>query len=509
MSGEIVVDPANGQQYVVDSEGNYLPRAAVSGPVQAGLVAAGGALHNLGRGAESIYNRIATRDPAQAAGVEQQLAQEQQQQNEQMAPIKAEYPVSSFLGNVAPSMATLPISGGLPVQAGVGAVTNMMDYNPDQGAVERGVLGAAGAGMGKVGGDMTSNILSRIAEIGKGARDKVLQSQAAQDLVALGGKVTKGQQIGSDVVRQAEIGLARNPASSSQFFDIANHNQVLGNQAAARSIGISPDQLPNGKITEDILSRADDNLSQVFNNIGQNVGKIDMGADFGKKLLGLEQFKKLRLFGDLPQIDQGIVSGKDYQIARQALVEEGQSAADRGQGQLMTRINSLVDDLDNAAGKYIPPDQMQGFTAAREQWRNLKVLQQSNVIRDGDVSASVLANRLGNNYGTTYKQNRVDRVQPETANLFKTIKALSSPDLKPIVGDSGTATGLMANGLLKDLAGAATFDPAAIKNVAKTYGTGALYNSLSPDALDVLLRSGSPLAAGVGSRLGSEAASGL
>ena len=336
-------------------------------------------------------------------------------------------------------------------------------------------------------------MISRIARSGDQAIAQSAARKAAQDVKRLGGYVTKGQEIDSESLRQLEVGLARNPMTRAPFDEGARLNQQIVNGAAAKAIGVDPATLTDGRITMEALAQADDQLSTVFDNVGLSMGQIDMGEDFGKRVLSLEQFRKLRALGDLEGLEKGVLGSNDYQVVRQALVEESQQAAARGQGRLKEKIWEMVDGLDQEAERYIGPDDMENFARAREQWRNLKVLEQSNVLdADGNVRPGLLASRLKSNYGKTFTQGREDRVLPETAALMDTARTFSNPKVRPIVGSSGTGETIESSRILGQMAGAAQGDPGSAKELALEVARGTIYRALPPETLDAFLKSGDP-----------------
>jgi hypothetical protein len=498
----IMVDPETGERYVMGEDGVPIPEGGgVSGALEAALVQAGGGIESLYRGGEGLYNAL-TGTPEEQSVIKQQLQSEAEEQQRVLAPIGAEYPKASFIGRALPGLSTAPLSGGLLTQAMINAGMGAAEYNPDKSPIEQAAWGAAGTVAGYPVGIVASNIVSKIAELGGDVANKV-SSRAAQKVLDVGGQVTKGQRMGSPVVRQVEVGLARNPATSEQFFDINRHNQELVNGRAAEAIGLTPDALPNGRIEPGVLAQASDAIGARINASTKGVGEIDMGKKFGEVNSKLPQFKALKDRGYFSGLDDGIVRGEEYAVLRQALVEESQNAAGKGNHTLQKAIYDDVEALDDAAQAFLTPAQMKEFALGREQWRNLKVLEGVNILKDGNVSASNAASAFARNYDRTFKEGRNDRVNANTAKFFDTIKALSSPDVKPIVGDSGTQTAAASQSLLKDFAGVMQGSPGAARSLAQTYGTNAIYNL--PDAtLDTLLRSGSPLAAGVSGKVGSQ-----
>ena len=511
-------DPATGQEYIETDDGELIeaPQVGVElrplgigtgidlpGPISAALIKAGGGLQGMKEGIFGAMNQVMPGTEMDRMERESFIQQRAREREQMLAPLSAEFPVSSFIGGAGPGASTMVLSGGPLIQGGIGAVQGVMENDPERGALERAITGGAfslgGSSLGILGG----KAISAITENGQQAI-KTARQLAAKRLEDMGGFVTKGEKIGSDVVRQAELALARNPATSRVFLEGAEQNRQLLNRSAAQAIGLNPDVLPGGKITEEALAQADSNLSGVFNAVQDRVGTMDMGEGFGKKVLALDQFRKLRAMGDLQGLEKGIIGPREYSTIRQTLVSESQNAAARGEGALMERVNDLVDQLDDQAQGYLGKEGAADFAKAREQWRNLKVLQMSGVLNAGDVSPKVLANRLGNNYGTTFKQNQWQRLEPETAGLFKTVKALSDPNLRPIAGSSGTSETLMADSLWKSITRAARGDPGAIRDLGTEYGTGTLYNSLSPGALDVLFRESPGLFSRAGATAGRE-----
>lgn len=505
-------DPASQTTLIETEDGQLIPKTDVGGTLQVGSIDTGikipdamnAALINAGarfdRGRMAIQDAFA---PEGNADARQQYAVQQQA----LQSVQAEHPAASFVGGILPALATAPLGGGLVTQMAIGAADRAMDFNPDQGIAERATWGAGGAGFGYGLGAVAGRVLGAVNGIGRDVVSRMLPkragewaaeaegrpiAQAAQDLLDVGGAVSPGQRFGNKTLQGWEVGLSRNPFTRGLFDENAKINTELLNKAALKSIGIADDQAT--RLTPEVLSAADDQLSNVFNQVGQNTGAMDLGEEFGKKLLTLDSFRKLRGLGELQNIDKGVINPGEYMTVRQSLVDAGQRAAANGEGALMQKIlgsenkRGLVDTLDGFATKYLQPEEMGAFNKAREQWRNLSVLQQSGVINaEGNVSAPILQNRISNHWGKTFKQDRIDRVLPETGELFKTLRALNNPAVRPLVGSSGTAEGMIANQSLDDVAsGLVRGDIGALTRLAGRAQAGKLYERVArnnPEAL--------------------------
>ena len=410
----------------VDGEGRYLPETS---PIEAGLVSAGAQLSQYGRGIQALFG-----------GDRAELAEEQRQADALLAPLRESRPVATTLGEISPSLATAPISfgasipAGLAGQAALGATEGLIDIDPEsESQLGRVGLGVAGGVVGDIAGRMAGRVINAIRGYGR----QVRTAPAAQRLQDVGGRATLGQQIDDPTIRGLETSLASDFLTNRPFEEIAEQNQQVVNRAAAEAIGLGGGVQQVG---EEALDTAARSAEAVFNNVQGSIGELDIGEEFAERILTLEQFRKLRGLGGLPRLQQGIVDAGDYTTVRQALAEEMGRASDNSQGQLGNRIRDMIDDLDNLADAQAPPELLPEFARAREQWRVLKLLERTNMVSGGDVNPVSFNKAVRREFGTAATRGRGNQVvNPETRNMIETMAAVTDPDVRPVVGSSGTA----------------------------------------------------------------------
>lgn len=473
------VDPTTGQRYVrVDGEWQPLN---VEGVTDAVWVQAGAQLRQFGRGIQSAFG--ADRD---------QLAMDQRADDARLAPVNAAYPVASFIGEALPSLATAPISGGAGligralVQGGVGAAEGAIELDPysatQTGSVVRNAIGSV---LGEAAGSMAGRVYNAIRGFGR----QVDITPAAERLEAVGGRATQGQRLGDTQVQAAETSAASNVFLRGPFDDIAEQNQRVANEAAARAIGLGGgiDQLG-----PDALDQAARSAESVFNRVEGSIGQLDIGEEFAEEVLSLEQFRKLRGLNRMPRLQQGIIEPGDYITVRQALAEEMGRAYDKGQGQLGNEIRARIDRLDALADAQAPAELLPEFARAREQWRVIRLLERTNMLSGGNVNPVSFDKAIRREFGTAATRGRGNQVvNQETRDMIETFGALTDPDVRPIVGNSGTAERLQITEAFNDLGGTALQLGAAVPLRA------AQESPRATSAISALLYQNAPAAAGL------------
>jgi hypothetical protein len=473
-------DNQTGATYVlIDGEWQYLPDTTAGESI---LVNAGAQLTQLGRGVRDLFG-----------GERADLAEEQRRDDALLAPLREARPVSSIAGQMLPSIATAPITFGaglganLAGQAALGAIEGFLEIDPDEVSQDKRIVqGAIGGVLGDIGGRMAGRVANAIRGYGR----NIDLAPAAKRLEDVGGRSTLGQRIDDPQIRSSEASLASDFITNRPFEEIRDHNAMVMNRAALEAAGAPVGQ---GQVTESALDAAAESAEGVFNQVQGSIGELNIGEDFANQILTLEQFKKLRGLGGLPRLQQGIVDAGDYMTVRQALAEEMGRAYDKGQGQLGGRIRNMVEELDNLADAQAPADLLPEFAKAREQWRVIKLLERTNMVSGGDVNPVSFNKAIRSEFGTAATRGRGNQVvNPETNRMIETAAAVSDPNVRPIVGTSGTAERMAfreavaqpGSALLRGLAAVPL--RAAQNNPRMTGALSALMNQAAPQIAPLL-----------------------
>jgi len=319
------------------------------------------------------------------------------------------------LGRAAPSIVgsfAVPGSGvvGILSQAGL----HMGLEAAREGATPTSIAGqgvlAAG---GTAGGNMAGRVISGIGKKGKQIRQ------------------TLGTKLDSDYLRRIEAGIS----SGGGFDFLLKAGQKALNRAGAESFGATAE-----RITPRVLLAASERIGKEFDRLLPDDKVFDLGATKA----GLDD---MALSGNLKalalQIDAktGTAGGNTLKNLRRALQEK--VSALRGQNDdLANQYDEIADALmEEIQEQVIDPV---AFRVAREQWKNLRLIEGLPGVRrysnltSGQANSAMSRSKTG--YGTSFLRD-TGTVLPTTQNMFNQIRAMDT--LSEIVGDSGTATRLM------------------------------------------------------------------
>jgi hypothetical protein len=450
--GRYVYDETFGERYYQDDAGNLTIAPETTG-FEAALINTGEQLHDFGRGIRGLVA-----DDAEQA----RLNAEGQASNDALANLRQERPIASVIGEALPSLATAPLSASglvanLGLQAGLGAVEGYLDADPGVDQAGRTLMTAAGGVLGEVGGRMAGRVASGIKGLVDdfaGVRAQTV-NPAAAEFERLGGRTLPSQRVNQESaafggMSRAEQGAESSILSPSIFRETAEQNRQLVNQRALDAIGL-PDA---DDLSVATIGDATDRLSDEFSRISSVAAgeqPFNVGTEFADRLAGTRgQIPELIKRGEFKGLDQGMLSGSDWNVARRALAQDAAERAAKGQHELADSIWADVELLDHLMESRVGPDLGADFARAREQYRVLQVLQKPGVIRDGDVSVRTLNNRLNQNtgFGATARQGR-DTVNQETKGLIDLARAASDRSLQ-----RAPSSGTTERQALREFAGA-------------------------------------------------------
>ena len=371
-----------------------------------------------------------------------------------LKPLQEDYPVASFAGQVLPSVPTMAF-GGYPAAIGLGGATGYLDYEPGTNAAYR-------TGMGSVmgfGGQIAGELISRFANGVKMAfsSDDLPTTAASRFIENKGYPVTPGQRFDNESLKQVEAGMQKNFMMSGYFNDVGRQQGNMLALDTAKAIGVGEGLLEayNYKITPEIIDAASDNLEVYFQNLGENIPRVELSPQLSKMLENSPDFKSMQKYGFFKNIKQGAskaddtlglpasnasyITGQEYKQLRQVLAEDAANWAAKGKGSIAGAIFDQVNKLDDAIDQYVPPEFLEEYAKKREQYRVLQILQTQNKLKaDGTINLKSFSNAINREFGKNASRMKTSKMQPETADLFQTLRTLKDPDIMPIVGDSGT-----------------------------------------------------------------------
>ena len=387
--------------------------AKEASPAEAFLVGAGKTLTNAPRGLAGAVSHgmeaIGNITGNQSMVEEQRQARElmrQEQASEQAAlsELEAERPGWTMAGQIAPYM--VAPAARLSSAMGSGATIGAMETGTaaDPGTLALGVGGGAAFGLGGYG---LGKGLNRL--ISGPQPSPAAQEVARRNLQQQGVKFTPAEISGRPVSRRIEASIETLPGGGSGIQRIRESNQALFNRKAAEAIGEQADE-----VSEGVLGRAAESIGDKFETVTAGK-KFQVDVPFVRQINRIEQDftslpgrpKKLpRIISDIKKElaeSGGSLSGERYQRIVSSLGKQARTAQKESPdlAEALVSVKDALDDLVTRSGG-MSPGEKAVFQEARQQWRNLKLLESPGVIREANISPSTLANRL--NRETTFRR---------------------------------------------------------------------------------------------------------
>ncbi len=345
---------------------------------------------------------------------------------------RGERGAAGTFGELAPALATLPISGGLKTAAGVGAaIGGLSDVeNPLVGAG----TGAAFGGLGFKAGEY----LNRIPGVARFGDELSEQMQAAvQRARTIGLRLRPSQR--NPALARSEALLESNIGSRAVFESIDEAQQKTLNRLAAESIGENTDDL-----SLVVLDRARSNISDKFKTALNNNDVLIDGfkqtiQNAGDDILrtpGVSPDTSAVVENAIKQINQApsVIPASRYHAWQSAWRKLSSNAWKKGDSQLGDFYSTLAESIDEAALGSVPARNMELMKEARSQWSNYKALTRLQ---------NTVNKQTGNVNARTYaKEVRRRMAGNEDLAAITDIAAL------PRFQNSGTADRLLSNQLL-------------------------------------------------------------
>jgi len=448
-------------------------------PIAAALVSAGSTFNKAGYAMGDMLGLIDDQDKAQ-------LNQEQSL----LAGLERDYPISTTVGGALPFLPTA-VFGGLPAAAAIGGAEGFLDYSPDSSALWR---TAKGAGFG-LAGDFVGGLATRMINGVRlaASRTDAPISEAAQYMKGRGVDTTPGQKYDSDQLKQFEAGASKNMLMGNYFSKTGAAQRELAAGDMVEAIGLDKSilDMTGGKITPEIIDKAEARLDDYFSNFTKGIGRLDLNPGLVDVIKQDPQFKKAQRLGFFSTIgdDAPYIVGNEYQQLRQILAQSAAKEANNGQGQIAELMYNKIEQLDNSIARFVPDEFLDDYARAREQYRVLQILQTGGKLNaDGDLSIRSMNTAINREFGKKASRGQTNKMQPETAQLFDMLRNLNSGDILPIAGDSGTTGGLMADNLISDI-GDAVFrgnEKGGIENILSRLMFGKLYETIGRKAPNLI-----------------------
>jgi hypothetical protein len=486
------------------------PRERISsGTAESILVGAGDALSTMGRNARDLAARV-TGDQ----GWQRDIATERAEADRIRAIMQAEAPIASAVGGMLPSLATMPLGmmGGAGMAARLPAAMSAARMGGTAGTMATnlgtaGVLGALGAESGDMGSGaaqdmalagatgLAGNMVARIRE-GRKALSAAREAsgpiatslnEAERGIIegaqAAGMMVTPGQRLNNPQMRRIEAMASSSPVLSPYWDKIKADNQTRLASLAAKAMGVEADNVGPA-----VLARAEGQLNQQFNEIGQQIGQVSTGK-LQKKLdeLAAEESTALLPRMELESIARRFARGKQARefaapgeadtITGAMLMRERSNIAgemrdafaanDSTRGKLFANVLEAIDDTARDAAEKTAKggpdpagfDLAARYDRARDQWSVLRSMYRGAATPDGAVKAgradqimrksdaSGFVGRAGDDGELLLRTGKVPG--DDLGRYYDALRFSTSRLGKDIVGDSGTATRLGSGGFFE------------------------------------------------------------
>ena len=353
-------------------------------------------------------------------------------------------------------------------------------YNENLGAGAAG--GAAGGAIGKGVGDLWRYWRS-VGLGGPGAHAKEFYDLDPTL------RLTPGERSGWEWLIRGELARGTHAISGIPTSGITAPRQNTINRIMAEKIG-----MPNkNKLTDGVIDAAATKIKEKLDKFAALPYKLNLHADFLKNLQIVEEGmdrsiqsggetgkKVIGKIIDVMKSQDGVIDMRQYQRFSSELMKEA-SKAYRGQdvdhitGEAMTMIKDALDDIvEKRLSATNNLDLLGEFSKAKDQWRNLSIVQGSKIVQGNiDPSSMMSAIRKG-----SAKKRTTGRDFSDPANIFARFGRDYSPAGATMVFNSmgkpmdlakGYMIGSMQNAIL---GGRSPYSAAFIGRTAPGLGIG-------------------------------------
>ena len=358
------------------------------GPLEAGLIQAGGVLANLPTellaGAQGLAGMAGVSVPGGAAAQERIEGVRQT-----LDPLSEEQPVASFIGGVAGGA---PLAGGRALNAALGG---LMGASTGDSPMERGVNAAVGVGTSLLG-DQAGRMIQR-----------AVRNRANR--AGLTGGRRQANQEAVDVLRRNKVPMTRGQKTGDprllaeeRVLSTATGRETLRGEQLTRLNEMVGDVLdiPNAEVlTPTVLGRARNKASAMFEQVADipaiRRDAFDLGAI--ERKIAEESLEAGIPTRAMNQVMDAVTSpeqftGRKLLDLRRRLGKQSSELWKKGEGINAEIIDDLVDQLDDAV-EASAPELVEGLTDARMRWKLLKTLESGKAIGDsGDINPSSFQN---------------------------------------------------------------------------------------------------------------------
>lgn len=353
-------------------------------------------------------------------------------------------PFSTAAGEALPLVAALPAVSGVGSAAALSALPGLISYGTPEEKLTSAALGAAGGGLGAGAGKLVGRALNPIRSTPNAATDEAMAAAAR-----IGYRPPVGQQTGSRALQLLEQQAAKNPISASGAQAYGTANALAVNQAAARGMGETADQ-----ITEDVMATAKKRIGSEFDRLSADKA-IPLDNTFTARIEHLRTrveaagpFKNTQAVETLDNAalvaKSGQVTGEAYQAIRSELTDMARVAARAGNEKLGSSIKGVRKALDDAAEKALSPEDLKAWKTARTEYATMKTLEKRGALKGGNVDPAIVRNLLQSGDRAGFARGNMQGELADIARIGNAFRPLP---------DSGTAGNMLTQVLLSGGAG--------------------------------------------------------
>ena len=342
--------------------------------------------------------------------------------------LSEESPISSFAGEaVFPILASVFAPGSVGAQALTqGGIEALREGSDVTSTLTAGALAG--------GGTLAASQLSRIfgPRILSPGGVQQTQAQVAQQSQAEGAGGFIERALGR-IGRRGEPGVQ----AIGAFDEVAEFNQKFLNSRVAQSFGQTADDLG-----PEVLLKGSEDIGKIFQAVTPKSLVMDVRglADEFAAIAGRIGARAKGVVGkELPDT----INGSQWTNLRAGLAQR--SAKVKGtNAELADDIDQFILQMDKTLALNVADtDALPLLRIAREAWKNLKIAESMpTVIKSGNATPAELSGKLARAYDTSFIRN-TGKVLPETQAMFNTVREINR--LKPLVGDSGSATRILGS----------------------------------------------------------------
>lgn len=338
-----------------------------------------------------------------------------------------ESPVSSFAGGaIFPILAGIAAPGTIGPQALTqGALESLREGSTVASTLTTAALAGAGTGVANQAGRIFGPRITTPGGVQQTVAERGVQAQGGGFQAALEKSLSR-------------IGLRGQPGAQAigAFDEVAEFNQKFLNETVSESFWRSVDD-----ITPEFLLEASEGIGQIFNSITPKsliIGTRSLADEFATIAGKIGARAKGVVGKELPDT----LNGSQWTNLRAGLAERARKIAGTDAA-AADDITHFINQMDDVLANTLDPADLPLLRTAREAWKNLKVTESMpEVLATGNVPARSLGGKLARAYDTSFIRN-TGTVAPQTQKMFDVVREINK--LKPLVGDSGTATRILGS----------------------------------------------------------------